>query len=80
MSSLIACPGNPPGSRSDVQAIGRYAKGGWEVMLYRKLDTGREDDVVFNPRKDYSFAMALFDDSGDDHSKATRAMTLRFAP
>ena len=73
-------PRKPSGSRSDVKAIGRYAKDGWEVMLYRKLDTGREDDVVFNPRRDYSFAMALFDDSGDDHSKATRAMTLRFAP
>jgi hypothetical protein len=47
-------------------------------MLYRKLDTGHEDDVLFDPRKEYSFAMALFDDSGDDHSKATKPMTLRF--
>ena len=47
-------------------------------MLHRKLATGHDDDVVFNPRKDYSFAMALFDDSGDDHSKATHAMTLTF--
>jgi hypothetical protein len=71
-------PKKPTGSRSDVKAFGQYAEGGWTVMLYRKLDTGYEEDVVFDPRKEYSFAMALFDDSGDDHSKATKPMTLRF--
>jgi hypothetical protein len=71
-------PKKPDGSRSDVKAVGRYADGGWTVMLYRKLNTGHDDDVVFNPRKEYSFAMAVFDDSGEDHSKATHAMTLRF--
>jgi hypothetical protein len=71
-------PTKPDGSRSNVQATGRYADGGWTVMLHRKLATGYDDDVVFNPRKDYSFAMALFDDSGNDHSKATHAMTLTF--
>ena len=71
-------PKKPDGSRSDVKAMGQYANGGWTVMLYRKLNTGHDDDVVFNPRKEYSFAMAVFDDSGDDHSKATHAMTLRF--
>ena len=48
------------------------------VMLSRKLDTGHEDDVVFNPKKKYSFALAVFDDSGSDHSKATEPMTLIF--
>jgi hypothetical protein len=48
-------------------------------MLRRKLDTGHDDDVIFNPRKRYSFAMAVFDDSGSDHSKATQPMTLRFS-
>jgi hypothetical protein len=71
-------PKKPSGSRSDVKALGQYAEDGWTVMLYRKLDTGHEDDVLFDPRKEYSFAMALFDDSGDDHSKATKPMTLRF--
>jgi len=48
-------------------------------MLYRKLDTGHEDDVVFNPLKNYGFALAIFDDSGSDHSKTTEPMTLSFA-
>lgn len=51
----------------------------WTVMLFRKLDTGHEDDVIFNTLKRYSFAMAVFDDSGADHSKATRPMILTFA-
>lgn len=72
-------PKKPSGSRFDVKAISRYRDGGWTVMLYRKLDTGHEDDVVFNPKKQYSFAMAVFDDSGSDHSKATKPMTLKFS-
>ena len=71
-------PVKPSGSRFDVKAISRHANGAWMVMLYRKLNTGHEDDVVFNPMKNYSFALAVFDDSGSDHSKATDPMTLKF--
>jgi len=72
-------PIKPSGSRFDVKAISRYVDGGWMVMLYRKLNTGYEDDVVFNSMKSYSFALAVFDNSGSDHSKATEPMTLRFS-
>ncbi len=72
-------PIKPSGSRFDVKAISRYLDGGWMVMLYRKLNTGHEDDVIFNPVKNYSFALAVFDNSGSDHSKATEPMTLRFS-
>ena len=72
-------PIKPSGSRFDVKAISRYVDGGWMVMLYRKLNTGHEDDVIFNPVKNYSFALAVFDNSGSDHSKATEPMTLRFS-
>ena len=71
-------PVKPSGSRFDVKAISRFADGGWMVMLSRKLNTGHEDDVVFNPKKRYSFALAVFDDSGSEHSKATEPMTLIF--
>lgn len=71
-------PKKPSGSRFDVRALSLYADGGWTVMLRRKLDTGHDDDVVFNPRKRYSFAMAVFDDSGADHSKATKPLILVF--
>jgi hypothetical protein len=71
-------PVKPDGSRSDIKAVSRYADGGWTVMLYRKLNTGNEDDVAFDPRREYSFAAAVFDDSGDEHSYDSEAVTLRF--
>jgi hypothetical protein len=72
-------PQRSSGSRFDVKAVSRYDEGAWSVMLYRKLNTGHDDDVVFDPRKNYSFAMAVFDDSGADHSKATQPLVLKFS-
>ena len=57
-------PVKPSGSRFDVKAESRHADGRWTVMLHRKLDTGQDDDVVFDVRKRFSFAIAVFDDSG----------------
>ena len=71
-------PKAPAGSRADIRALSRYSNGGWTVMLYRKLDTGNEDDVAFNSRKKYNFAMALFDDSGDEDSYDSEVLTLKF--
>jgi hypothetical protein len=72
-------PKNHEGSRGDIKAVSRYAGEGWTVMLSRKLDTGNDDDVAFNPRKKYSFAMALFDDSGDEDSYDSEVLTLQFS-
>jgi hypothetical protein len=71
-------PKTPAGSRADIKAVSRYADGGWAVILSRKLNTGNEDDVAFNPRKKYNFAMALFDDSADEDSYDSEVMTLKF--
>ena len=71
-------PKKGQGSRADIKAVSRYAYGGWTVMLHRKLDTGNDDDVAFNPRKKYSFAMALFDNSGDEDSYDSEVITLQF--
>jgi hypothetical protein len=72
-------PNMPEGSRADIKALSRYADGSWTVMLFRKLDTGHDDDVAFNPRKKYNVAMALFDDSGDENSYDSEVLTLQFA-
>lgn len=72
-------PNMPQGSRADIKALSRYADGSWTVVLYRKLDTGHDDDVAFNLRKKYNFAMALFDDSGDQDSYDSDVLTLQFA-
>ena len=71
-------PKMPAGSRADIKAVSRYADGGWTVMLIRKLNTGNEDDAAFNPRKKYNFAMALFDDSGDEDSYDSEVVALKF--
>ena len=71
-------PKMPAGSRADIKAVSRYADGGWSVMLSRKLVTDNEDDVAFNPRKHYNFALALFDDSGDENSYDSEVITLKF--
>lgn len=71
-------PVRPSGSRADVRALSRHSDGHWTLMLQRRLDTGHEDDVVFDPKKQYSFAIAVFDNAGEDHSKATEALILRF--
>lgn len=66
------------GSFADIAAVSRYADGMWTVMLSRKLATGNADDVEFNTRKKYSFAMALFDDSSDQDSYDSETLTLEF--
>ena len=71
-------PKMPQGSRADIRAVSRHANGSWTVILYRKLDTGYEDDVAFNPRKKYNFTMALFDDSGDEDSYDSEVLSLQF--
>ena len=72
-------PQNLIGSRGDIKALSRHANGGWTLMLYRPLDTDHEDDVIFDPRKMYSFAMAVFDDSGDEDSyDIETTITLKF--
>jgi hypothetical protein len=71
-------PKTAEGSRADIKAESRYAGGGWTVMLHRSLDTGNEDDVAFNTRRKYNFAMALFDDSGDENSYDSEVLTLEF--
>jgi hypothetical protein len=72
-------PVSPEGSRADIKAQSRYADGSWTVVLSRKLDTGNDDDTAFDPRKKYNFAMALFDDSGDENSYDSEVLTLQFA-
>ncbi len=71
-------PKKPDGSRADIKALSNYGDGMWTVMLSRRLDTTHDDDVVFNTKKKYSFAMALFDDSGDENSYDSEVLTLEF--
>ncbi len=71
-------PKMPAGSRADITAMSRYANGEWTVMLSRKMDTGNPDDTAFNSKRKYNFAMALFDNSGDEDSYDSEVITLKF--
>jgi hypothetical protein len=71
-------PVKPSGSRFDVKTESQWKNGYWTVIFSSKLSTGNEDDVNLNQLKRYSFALAVFDNSGADHSKATQPMILTF--
>jgi hypothetical protein len=54
------------------------ANGKWTVMMSRKLRTGYDDDVQFNTKKTYPFAIAVFDNSGDHDSYNSEPLKLKF--
>lgn len=55
-------PATPDGSRADVRAKGYWNKGLWFIEFGRKLNTGYDDDVQFNPAvgKPYLFGVSIF--------------------
>lgn len=66
------------GSFADVKTIGVWENGRWTVFMSRKLDTGNEDDVQFNPRKKYPFGVAVFDNSHEHDSYNSEPLVLSF--
>ena len=55
------------GSIADIKAEATHDGTSWTVTLTRKLDTGHDDDVVFEKGKAYESAIACFDRSADMH-------------
>jgi hypothetical protein len=66
------------GSFADVKTKGGWANGKWTVMMSRKLETGNDDDVQFNTRKKYPFALAVFDNAHEHHSYNSEPLKLQF--
>ena len=65
-------------SFGDIKTIGVWENGKWTVMMSRKIQTGNDDDVQFNTRKKYPFALAVFDNSGGEHSYDSDPLKLQF--
>jgi len=76
----------PGGSAGDIDAMGVYFNGTWNLELRRKLQTGNDDDVQFDTAKTYRFSIAVNDDShgaaneefGQGHSISMLALTMEF--
>ena len=54
----------PSGSRGDVKAKGIWADGKWTIELSRALNTGNDDDVVFDPAQTLLFGVARYEIAG----------------
>lgn len=65
-------------SFGDVKTQGAWKDGKWTVIMSRKLDTGYDDDVQYNTRKKYPFAVAVFDNAGAEHSYNSEPLKLQF--
>lgn len=66
------------GSFADVKTKGVWQNGKWTVMMSRKLETGYDDDVQFNTRKKYPFALAVFDNAHEHNSYNSEPLKLEF--
>jgi hypothetical protein len=69
---------NWKGSFADVKTQGVWKDGKWTVMVYRKLQTGNDDDVQYNTRKKYPFAIAVFDNAHEHNSYNSEPLKLQF--
>jgi hypothetical protein len=66
------------GDFAHIKATSKHENGRWTVMMQRDLKTDSDTDVKFNPKKDYSFGIAVFDNSGRQHSYNSPPLKLKF--
>jgi hypothetical protein len=66
------------GSFADLKTKGVWKDGKWTVMISRKLKTGNDDDVQYNTRKKYPFAIAVFDNAHEHNSYNSEPLKLQF--
>ncbi len=66
------------GSFADVKTKGVWKNGRWTLMMSRKLKTGNGDDIQFNTRKRYPFAVAIFDNAHEHNSHNSEPLKLEF--
>jgi len=66
-------------SSPEAPGNGVYSNGRYRVIVRRRLNTGHEDDVLFDPTKSYTFGLAIMDGDGKNHA-GKWVNTLQFAP
>jgi hypothetical protein len=65
-------------SFADLKTKGVWKNGKWTVMMSRPLKTGNDDDVQYNTRKTYPFALAAFDNAHEHNSYNSEPLKLQF--
>ncbi|NOY48377.1 MAG: hypothetical protein GXO84_09335 [Chlorobi bacterium] len=75
MPSVYLEPFN--GSRGDIEAASSFEGNGWTLEWKRKLDTGNDDDVIFDPVQEYPFGLGVFDNAAIAHA-ITAFLNLKF--
>lgn len=67
------------GDRGDISAKSAWQNGAWTIVFSRKLVTGSEFDVQFNdPKKQYAFGVAVFDNAAVRHAYSPGVLRLVF--
>ena len=56
------------GARADIDIKAVYTGSGWVCEFKRKLNTGDEDDVVFDVTKEFPFGLAIFNNAAIAHA------------
>jgi hypothetical protein len=75
--SIIVAPFT--GDRGDVTAKSAWKDGVWTIAIARKRVTGSEFDVQFDdPKRDYAFGVAVFDNAQVRHAFHTGVLKLKF--
>jgi hypothetical protein len=67
------------GDRGDVSSKSAWKDGTWTMVIARKRVTGSEFDVQFeDPKKDYVFGVAVFDNAQVRHAYSPGVLKLKF--
>jgi hypothetical protein len=67
------------GERGNISAKGAWKDGVWTLVYSRKLTTGSQFDVQFgDPKKEYAFGVAVFDNAQVRHAYTPGVLKLKF--
>jgi len=67
------------GERGNISAKGAWKDGVWTLVYARKLTTGSQFDVQFSdPKKEYAFGVAVFDNAQVRHAYTPGVLKLKF--
>jgi hypothetical protein len=67
------------GSVADVSAKGSWRAGEWRLEMSRRLDTGNQDDVVFEPGRRLVGQIAIFNRGSGEHKSVSEPLLFDFS-